>query len=74
MTCAGGYSSLPSTTLSAVEGEIIRITGGGSYEDTLARTAAGWRITERKVFMKWKETRTVSDEITRSVEDGVERG
>jgi 3-phenylpropionate/cinnamic acid dioxygenase small subunit len=50
---------------SDVEGEIVRVTGGGSYEDTLIRTADGWRITERKVFMKWKETRRVKDEVAR---------
>ncbi len=50
----------------AAEGEIVRTSGGGSYEDTLARTPDGWRITERKVFMKWKETRTVKDEVTRA--------
>lgn len=50
---------------SDVEGEIIRISGGGAYEDTLVRTSTGWRITERKVFMKWKETRRVKDEVTR---------
>ena len=47
------------------EGEIVRVSGGGSYEDTLARTDDGWRIVERKVFMKWKETRTVKDEVAR---------
>ena len=47
------------------EGEIVRVSGGGSYEDTLARTEAGWRITERRVFMKWKETRRVTDEVAR---------
>ncbi len=47
------------------EGEIVRVSGGGSYEDTLARTDDGWRIVERKVFMKWKETRTVKDEVER---------
>ncbi|KAF0962769.1 nuclear transport factor 2 family protein [Rhodococcus sp. T7] len=47
------------------EGEIVRVSGGGAYEDTLARTDAGWRITERRVFMKWKETRRVRDEVTR---------
>lgn len=47
------------------EGEIVRVSGGGSYDDTLARTEAGWRITERKVFLKWKETRTVKDEVAR---------
>lgn len=50
----------------AAEDEIVRTSGGGSYEDTLARTPDGWRITERKVFMKWKETRTVKDEVTRA--------
>lgn len=47
------------------DGEIVRVSGGGSYEDTLARTGSGWRITERRVFMKWKETRTVRDEVAR---------
>ena len=48
-----------------VDGEIVRTSGGGSYEDTLARTPDGWRITERKVYLKWKETRTVKDEVKR---------
>jgi 3-phenylpropionate/cinnamic acid dioxygenase small subunit len=49
----------------AVDGEIVRVTGGGSYDDTLVRTPEGWRITERVVRMKWKETRTVKDEVSR---------
>lgn len=47
------------------EGEIIRSSGGGSYVDRLRRTERGWRIIERRVSMKWKETRRVKDEITR---------
>jgi hypothetical protein len=47
------------------EGVIVRISGGGSYEDTLQRTADGWRITRRVVHMKWKETRRVPDEVKR---------
>jgi hypothetical protein len=47
------------------DGEIVRISGGGAYEDTLARTSAGWRITERRVFMKWKQTYRVADEVKR---------
>lgn len=49
----------------AGEGEIVRVSGGGSYVDLLIRTEDGWRITERRVSMKWRETRTVRDEITR---------
>lgn len=47
------------------DGVIIRVSGGGSYQDTLVRTAVGWRITERLVSMKWKETRRVTDEVAR---------
>lgn len=49
----------------AGDGMVTRVSGGGSYEDTLARTAEGWRITERRVFLKWKHTFTVKDEVTR---------
>lgn len=49
----------------ATEGEIVRVSGGGKYEDRLARTPGGWRIVERLVFMKWKSVRTVKDEISR---------
>jgi 3-phenylpropionate/cinnamic acid dioxygenase small subunit len=47
------------------DGEIIRVSGGGSYEDTLECTADGWRITERMVHLKWKQTYTVKDEVKR---------
>lgn len=47
------------------EGEIVRTSGGGSYVDRLRRTENGWRISERRIWMKWKETRHVKDEITR---------
>lgn len=47
------------------DGEIVRVSGGGSYADTLARTPDGWRITERRVFLKWKETRRIKDEVAR---------
>lgn len=47
------------------EGYIIRVSGGGAYDDELARTEAGWRITRRTVHMKWKETRRVKDEAKR---------
>ncbi|BCB89864.1 nuclear transport factor 2 family protein [Phytohabitans suffuscus] len=50
----------------ATEGQVVRVSGGGSYVDTLRRTSDGWRISERKVFMKWKETRQVPDEVRRS--------
>ncbi|MBM9464094.1 nuclear transport factor 2 family protein [Aeromicrobium sp. YIM 150415] len=50
---------------SGSEGEIIRTSGGGAYEDELVRTEAGWRIAERRVSLRWKETRRVRDEITR---------
>lgn len=46
-------------------GEIARVSGGGTYEDTLLRTGAGWRISQRRVFMKWRESRTAPDPITR---------
>ncbi|GAA4743419.1 nuclear transport factor 2 family protein [Nocardioides endophyticus] len=46
-------------------GELVRVSGGGSYEDTLVRTEAGWRISVRLVHMKWKQTRRVHDEIAR---------
>jgi 3-phenylpropionate/cinnamic acid dioxygenase small subunit len=46
-------------------GVIIRVSGGGIYEDELVRTAAGWRITRRRVLMKWKETSRVRDEVAR---------
>ncbi|GAA1948142.1 nuclear transport factor 2 family protein [Nocardioides panacihumi] len=49
----------------AVDGEVVRVSGGGSYDDTLVRTPDGWRITERVVRLKWKETRTVKDEVSR---------
>lgn len=49
----------------AADGEIVRVSGGGKYEDTLVRTPHGWRISERLVFMKWKSVRTVKDEISR---------
>lgn len=47
----------------AEEGQIVRMSGGGSYRDTLRRTPVGWRISERLVFMKWKQTVTVPDEL-----------
>ncbi|MFV8054650.1 nuclear transport factor 2 family protein [Mycobacterium sp. 48b] len=47
----------------AGEGRIIRTSGGGSYRDALIRTPHGWRITERKVYLKWKRTETVVDEL-----------
>lgn len=46
-------------------GDIILSSGGGSYVDEFVRTPAGWRIRLRKISLKWKETRTVRDEITR---------
>ena len=48
-----------------VDGEIVRVSGGGSYVDLLRRTEAGWRIYQRTVSMKWRETRRVKDELTR---------
>lgn len=51
--------------LTDVPGEVARVSGGGKYEDTFVRTPAGWRISERLVFMKWKESRTVTDEVAR---------
>ncbi|WP_439030566.1 nuclear transport factor 2 family protein [Gordonia terrae] len=46
---------------------LVRMSGGGSYRDTLRRTESGWRITERVISMKWKRTETVADEVaTRS--------
>lgn len=50
---------------SGTEGEIIRVSGGGSYVDRLRRTEAGWRIYHRTVTLKWRETRRVRDEVTR---------
>lgn len=47
------------------EGVIVRVSGGGAYEDQLLRTEDGWRITRRSVHMKWKETRRVKDEAKR---------
>jgi 3-phenylpropionate/cinnamic acid dioxygenase small subunit len=47
------------------EGEIVRVSGGGSYVDRLRRTEGGWRIYERSVSMKWRETRRVKDELPR---------
>jgi 3-phenylpropionate/cinnamic acid dioxygenase small subunit len=47
------------------DGEIVRTSGGGSYVDRLRRTAAGWRIYQREVSMKWRETRRVTDEVSR---------
>ncbi|MBK1787089.1 nuclear transport factor 2 family protein [Prauserella cavernicola] len=47
------------------DGEIVRVSGGGSYVDQLRRTENGWRIHTRLVSMKWRETRRVRDEITR---------
>jgi hypothetical protein len=47
------------------EGEIVRVSGGGSYVDRLRRTEAGWRIYHRAVSMKWRETRRVKDELPR---------
>ncbi|UGQ11101.1 nuclear transport factor 2 family protein [Yinghuangia sp. ASG 101] len=49
----------------AADGRVTRVSGGGSYADTLARTPEGWRITERRVFLKWKHTFTVEDEVER---------
>ncbi|MGI5519123.1 nuclear transport factor 2 family protein [Streptomyces sp. CA-106131] len=49
----------------AEDGMVTRVCGGGSYEDALARTSEGWRITERRVFLKWKHTFTVKDEVKR---------
>jgi hypothetical protein len=48
---------------SDIEGEIVRVSGGGSYVDLLRRTEAGWRICARTVSMKWRETRRVKDEL-----------
>lgn len=47
------------------DGEVVRVSGGGSYVDRLRRTEAGWRIYQRTVSMKWRETRRVKDELTR---------
>lgn len=47
------------------EGELVRVSGGGSYVDTLRRTENGWRISVRQVSMKWRETRRVRDEVKR---------
>lgn len=51
--------------MSDTAGEIVRVSGGGSYVDRLRRTEAGWRIYLRTVSMKWRETRRVSDELPR---------
>jgi SnoaL-like domain len=48
---------------SETAGEIVRVSGGGSYVDRLRRTEAGWRIYSRIVSMKWRETRRVKDEL-----------
>ncbi|WP_131810786.1 nuclear transport factor 2 family protein [Mycobacterium intracellulare] len=45
--------------------QIVLTSGGGSYRDSVVRTAKGWRICERVVTMKWKQTRTVADELAR---------
>jgi 3-phenylpropionate/cinnamic acid dioxygenase small subunit len=50
---------------SDTEGEIVRVSGGGSYVDRLRRTEAGWRICYRTVTLKWRETRRVKDEVAR---------
>jgi 3-phenylpropionate/cinnamic acid dioxygenase small subunit len=47
------------------EGEVVRVSGGGSYVDRLRRTTDGWRIYHRSVSMKWRETRRVKDELPR---------
>ncbi|WP_216892322.1 nuclear transport factor 2 family protein [Nocardia alni] len=46
-------------------GEIIRVSGGGSYIDLLRRTGDGWRVYHRSVSLKWRERRQVKDEISR---------
>ncbi|MCU1483044.1 MAG: hypothetical protein JWQ19_3830 [Subtercola sp.] len=46
-------------------GALVRISGGGSYDDELVRTEAGWRIKLRRVSLKWKETRVTIDEAKR---------
>ncbi len=46
-------------------GEIIRVSGGGSYSDRLRRTSDGWRIYNRSISLKWRERRRVTDEISR---------
>jgi ketosteroid isomerase-like protein len=37
--------------------ETVRLSVG-EYRDTVCRTAAGWRICERRQNTRWKETRT----------------
>lgn len=49
----------------ATDGQIVRMSGGGTYDDTFVRTEHGWRISRRGVSMKWKSVRTVKDEISR---------
>ena len=70
--------SMETGRLTDVPGEILRVSGGGSYVDTLRRTEVGWRIVLRVVSMKWKETRRVADEVSRGLEQtsaaGVLRG
>lgn len=46
-------------------GEIVRVSGGGSYSDRLRRTPDSWRIYHRSVSLKWRETRRVPDEVAR---------
>jgi hypothetical protein len=48
---------------SETPGELVRVSGGGSYVDLLRRTEAGWRIYHRTVTLKWRETRRVKDEL-----------
>jgi hypothetical protein len=47
----------------AGEDRMVRTSGGGSYRDALVRTSDGWRISERQVFLKWKRTEIVVDEL-----------
>lgn len=50
---------------SDTNGEIVHVSGGGSYVDLLRRTEAGWRIYHRTVTLKWRQTRRVKDELSR---------
>lgn len=41
------------------EGKARRARGGGWYEDDLERLPVGWRIMERRCFVKWTEVEEV---------------
>jgi hypothetical protein len=37
----------------------VLVQGGGWYEDELARTGDGWRMTRRAAFTKWHKAETI---------------